>query len=162
MASGPRMRPRIIPEAGVASAPETISVAIHEEVRHAHGDSVMGHLGAKRVGERLHAGLARCVGREHRRVRRGGEGRHRQDVAPALDHVGQAGAYRAPDAKEVHLDHALPRGGIGRPHEPPVAMPALASTTSMPPKRSTVPDTARSSASQSVTSVSNQIASGPH
>ena len=35
-------------------------------------------------------------------------------------------------------------------------MPALAITTSMPPKRSTVPSTARSSASQSVTSHSKR------
>ena len=42
------------------------------------------------------------------------------------------------------------------------AMPALAITTSMPPKRSTVPSTARSSASVSVTSHSNQAAFEPH
>ena len=41
------------------------------------------------------------------------------------------------------------------------AMPALAITTSMPPKRSTVASTARPSASQSVTSASNQAASAP-
>ena len=41
-------------------------------------------------------------------------------------------------------------------------MPALAITTSIPPKRSTVPCTARSSASQSVTSASNAAAFEPH
>ena len=41
-------------------------------------------------------------------------------------------------------------------------MPAFATTTSIPPKRSTVPSTARSSASVSVTSHSNQAAFAPH
>src|SRR5215211_8280172 len=41
-------------------------------------------------------------------------------------------------------------------------MPALTTTASMPPKRSTVPSTARPSASQSVTSASNQAAPAPH
>ncbi len=45
---------------------------------------------------------------------------------------------------------------------PTGAMPALAITTSMPPKRSTAPSTARSSASQSVTSHSNAAAFEPH
>ena len=45
---------------------------------------------------------------------------------------------------------------------PTGAMPAFAITTSMPPKRSTVPCTARSSASVSVTSHSNQAAFAPH
>ena len=45
---------------------------------------------------------------------------------------------------------------------PTGAMPALAITTSMPPKRSTVPSTARASASVSVTSHSNQAAFVPH
>src|SRR3954447_11718224 len=44
---------------------------------------------------------------------------------------------------------------------PTVAMPALAITTSMPPKRSTVPSTARFSASVSRTSASNQAAWAP-
>ncbi len=44
---------------------------------------------------------------------------------------------------------------------PKGAIPALAITTSMPPKRSTVASTARCSASQSVTSASNQAAFGP-
>jgi hypothetical protein len=42
------------------------------------------------------------------------------------------------------------------------AMPALAITTSMPPKRSTAPATAAPSASVSVTSHSNQAAFFPH
>ena len=42
------------------------------------------------------------------------------------------------------------------------AMPAFAITTSMPPKRSTAPATAASSASVSVTSHSNQAAFVPH
>ena len=45
---------------------------------------------------------------------------------------------------------------------PPGAMPAFAITTSMPPKRSTAPSTARASASVSVTSHSNQAAFEPH
>ncbi len=45
---------------------------------------------------------------------------------------------------------------------PDGAMPALAITTSMPPKRSTAPRAARSSASQSVTSHSKAAAPGPH
>src|SRR2546423_6950951 len=45
---------------------------------------------------------------------------------------------------------------------PPTAMPAFASSASRRPKRSTVPDTAVSSASESVMSASNQAASGPH
>ena len=45
---------------------------------------------------------------------------------------------------------------------PPEAMPALAMTTSIPPKRSSVPATAASSSSRTVTSVSNQTASFPH
>src|SRR6266516_1090831 len=44
---------------------------------------------------------------------------------------------------------------------PPTAMPALASTASRPPRRSTVPDTAVSSASESVMSASNHAVSGP-
>src|SRR3954468_12236380 len=53
------------------------------------------------------------------------------------------------------------RGSIDRTM-PAGAIPALAMTTSMPPKRSTVPSTARSSASQSVTSASKGAALGPH
>ena len=45
---------------------------------------------------------------------------------------------------------------------PTGAMPAFAITTSMPPKRSTVPWMARWSASLSVTSHSNQAALAPH
>ena len=53
------------------------------------------------------------------------------------------------------------RGSIERTI-PAGEMPAFAITTSMPPKRSTVPRTARSSASQSDTSHSNAAAFEPH
>ena len=44
---------------------------------------------------------------------------------------------------------------------PPPAIPALEMQTSMPPKRSTAPSTASWMESRSVTSASNQAASGP-
>ena len=56
-----------------------------------------------------------------------------------LDDVREAGAHGAPHAEQVDFDRALEGGGVGRAEVPPVAIPAFAITTSMPPKRSTVP-----------------------
>jgi hypothetical protein len=68
---------------------------------------------------------------------------------------------RQTPSRLISIVRSKARGSIERAM-PAGAIPALAMTTSMAPKRSTAPSTARSSASQSVTSHSNAAAFDPH
>ena len=120
-------------------------------------------LDAQRVGEGLRPGLAGRV-RGHAGPVNGG--RQRGD-RPARSPGGRsrgggvARTVRQTPRRLISIVRSNAAGSVERTM-PPGAMPAFAITTSMPPKRSTVPSTARSRASVSVTSHSNQAAFEPH
>ena len=85
-------------------------------------------------------------------------------MAVPLDDLRQGRADRAPDAEQVDLEDALPF--LARRYPSPVAsfcgaIPALATTTSRPPKRSTVSATALIIAPSSVTSAPIPIVRSP-
>ena len=84
-------------------------------------------------------------------------------MAAALDDLRQRRPHRAPDAEQVDLEDPLPL--LGRIARTVAivrwAMPALATTTSRPPKRSTVSATAAIIAPWSVTSAPIPIARSP-
>ena len=84
------------------------------------------------------------------------------DLAMALGDLRQRRPHGAPDPHQVDLDDPFPFLGRHRPRSPfSGAMPALATTTSSPPKRSTISATAAIIAPWSVTSAAIPIARSP-
>ena len=85
-------------------------------------------------------------------------------LAPALDDLRQRRAHGPPDAEQVDLEDPLPLLACRSPRTVATcdwAMPALATATSRPPKRSTTSATAAIIAPWSVTSAPIPIARSP-
>jgi len=85
----------------------------------------VAQLGPRGVGERLDGGLAGAVARHSGRLDDRGDGGDVEEVAAALDDVGQAGPHGAPHAEQVDFDDPVERVGIDAQDRAPHADPGV-------------------------------------